>query len=234
MKILELHHLSHHFAGDHGGAPARTILDGVNLTLDPQEILALIGPSGVGKTTLLYLAAGLCRPSMGRVLFDGVDLNLLSASDLSRLRRDRIGLIFQNNLCISAIPAWENAALPLLLKGTRRDAARERTMSILDWLGLAEWADATTSALSGGQRRRLGIARALLGEPKLILADEPTADLDEVTGARIEANLFEWLRHHRQAALIVTHHPSLERAADRTLKLAEGKLNPVRLNEPAR
>lgn len=210
-----------------GGGPASNgaVLAGVELELAHGEILALVGRSGAGKTTLLYLAAGLCRPTAGQIFFDGADLATLSPRQLALLRRRRIGLVFQNNLSLSALPVWENAALPLLLEGAPQAEARRQAEALLDRFGLGRWTGASTAVLSGGQRRRLGMVRAMIGRPELILADEPTSDLDEATAAEAEALLFGWLRAEGRAALIVTHSPSIERSADRTLRLVDGRLS---------
>lgn len=209
------------------GNPSTTppVLDEIDLTLAPGDVTALVGRSGEGKTTLLYLAAGLLSPTDGRVLFDGRDLAGLSAADLSRLRRRDIGMAFQNNLCLSALSTWENAALPLLLEGRARRDARRDAHEMLERVGLLDFAPAPTATLSGGQRRRLGLARAMLGQPRLLLADEPTADLDEKTAQEVEQTLFEWLASGDHSALIVTHEPALERRATRVLRLANGHLS---------
>ena len=224
MSLLRFDSVRRAFPAAAPGQPPAAILDGVDLALAPGEILALVGRSGAGKTTLLYLAAGLARPSAGRVLFEGADLAALSPRELAHLRRRRIGLVFQNNLSLSAIPVWENAALPLLLEGAAPAEARRRAESLLERLGLGPWTQSDTAALSGGQRRRLGMARAMISRPDLVLADEPTSDLDEATAAEAESLLFTWLREEGRAALIVTHSQSIERAADRVLRLQSGRL----------
>lgn len=224
MNLLRFEQVSQIFPAGGAGQPARAVLQAVSFAMASDEVVALVGRSGAGKTTLLYLAAGLCQPSQGRILFEERELTAMSAGELSRLRRRRIGLVFQNNLSLSALPVWENAAFPLLLEGTAPAKARRRAEEMLERVGLASLAASSTMALSGGQRRRLGIARAMVGEPALILADEPTADLDEETGAQIEALLFGWLAEEKRAALIVTHALSIERAAARILRLKDGRL----------
>ena len=223
MSLLQLEEVSRRFARPGQGA-ARTVVDGVSLTLEPGEVVALVGRSGAGKTTLLYLAGGLARPDGGRVMIDGQDLATLDPAALSRLRRRQIGLVFQNNLALSALPVWENAALPLLLEGVAFGLARRQAEAALERVGLAACAREATAILSGGQRRRLGLARAMVGAPRLLLADEPTADLDEQTAADMERLLEAWLAERRCAAIIVTHTDSLRRLAGRTLRMEQGRL----------
>jgi putative ABC transport system ATP-binding protein len=227
MSLLEFHNVQRVFAAG-SGAPARAVLDGVDFALEAGRTMALVGPSGAGKTTLLYLAAGLCRATGGSVHFDGRDLARMPPAELTALRRSRIGMVFQNNLCLSALPAWENVALPLLLEGARMGEARRQALEWLDAVELAPFADAPTAALSGGQRRRLGLARALGMRLDLLLADEPTADLDEATALRIEDLLFGWLAERGCAALIVTHEAPIERRVDEVRRLSGGKLEPAR------
>ncbi len=224
MSLLVLDQISRHFPSNGAAQAGQCVLDAVSLTVNPGEIVALIGRSGAGKTTLLYIAAGLGRPSSGRVLFEDRDLTDYSSSELSKLRQGRIGLVFQNNLSLSALPVWENAALPLLLQGAKRKAARQRANDLLERVGLAQFGQSPTASLSGGQRRRLGLARAMAGDPRLLLADEPTADLDEETSKEIEQLLFAWLREANRGALIVTHEPQIEKLADRVVCLEHGRL----------
>jgi predicted ABC-type transport system involved in lysophospholipase L1 biosynthesis ATPase subunit len=135
-----------------------------------------------------------------------------------------MGLVFQNNLSLPALPVWENAALPLLLRGVPRAEARRAALALLERVGLAPYARAATTALSGGQRRRLGLARALITRPRLLLADEPTSDLDDTTAAEIESLMFDLLGETHGAALIVTHSDSIERRAHRVVRLDQGRL----------
>lgn len=221
MVLLEFQQVRREFEA--AGGPAHVVLDGIDLALERGKTLALTGRSGAGKTTLLYLAAGLLRPTSGNVLLDGRPLDGFAGGELARARR-RIGLVFQNNLSLSALPVWENAALPLLLDGQSAEAARRAAMEMLDRVGLADYAERSTTVLSGGQRRRLGLARCILGKPELLLADEPTADLDEETAADIERFMFDWLAADGRSAIIVTHFESIERAADRVMRLENGKL----------
>lgn len=221
MALLEFQQVKREFAAAIG--PAKVVLDGVDLVLERGSTIALTGRSGAGKTTLLFIAGGLLHPTAGKVLFDGQALGEIAGAELARVRR-RIGLVFQNNLSLSALPVWENAALPLLLDGRPTQSARAAAMEMLERVGLVDYAERSTTALSGGQRRRLGLARCVLAQPDLLLADEPTADLDEETAAEIEKFMFEWLAADGRSAIIVTHFESIERAAHRVVRLDKGKL----------
>lgn len=234
MSLLCFDHVRKAFASPRCRDGDLPVLESVNLDLAPGEVIALVGKSGAGKTTLLHLAAGLLRPSAGRIFFDGQSLQRRSQRDLGRLRRTRIGLVFQNNLSLTVLPVWENAALPLLLEGVPRRMARRRADQILERVGLGRFGEASTRHLSGGQRRRLRLARALISEPQLLLADEPTADLDEQTSDQIKRLLFDWLDETGRGALIVTHDLPIERFAHRLVCLDAGRLYPAEVTGTAR
>jgi predicted ABC-type transport system involved in lysophospholipase L1 biosynthesis ATPase subunit len=223
MNALECQQVGKDYAAAPGAAPRR-VLDGVDLALEAGHAAALVGPSGAGKTTLLCVAAGLTRPDRGRVTFEGTDLARLGEGARDRLRREKIALVFQNSLCLSALPAWENVALPMLLAGRPMSEARRAAGRLMEALELQALIDAPTQALSGGQRQRLGLARAMAMRPSLLLADEPTADLDAATAERVEARLFDWIASVGCAALIATHAPSIEQRAGRVLRLEDGRL----------
>lgn len=225
MILLSFENVSRRYRQPDGST--RDVLNGLDFQLAAGEVVALIGRSGAGKTTLLCLAAGLSRPTSGRVLLDGRDLARLATGELSRLRRESIGLVFQNNLCLSALPVWENVALAPLMTGCARREARAHAEAVLERVGLDGLGDAPTAMLSGGQRRRLGLARVLVERPRLLLADEPTADLDETTARQIESQIFEYLRESGAAALIVTHTDAIQRLSDRTVELHDGRLREI-------
>jgi putative ABC transport system ATP-binding protein len=197
-------------------------LAGVSLRLDAGEMLALQGPSGSGKSTLLLLAAAALQPDSGRVSYDGRDLASLSEEQTAQYRLAEIGLISQNTHLMARVSALENATTKLLLGGVALGEARERAMAWLDRVGLAERAGRTPEELSGGERQRVAIARALAGEPKLILADEPTANLDSERSAQIIALLGELAGESGKAVLLVTHDPEAAGTADRMLALRDG------------
>jgi ABC-type lipoprotein export system ATPase subunit len=197
-------------------------LDGVDLTLGPGEFLALVGPSGSGKSTLLHLAGGLDRPDAGRVLLDERDLSTLSAGDRAQLRRRQVGFVFQFFHLIPTLTVAENVELPLVLDGKRNTNGRVEEM--LERVGLSGRADHLPGELSGGEMQRTAIARALAAKPRLILADEPTGNLDSATGAEILDVLCDQVDAEGTALLMVTHDQGAASRAQRMLSLRDGHL----------
>lgn len=215
--VLEVSDLRH----DYG---QRTILDGVNLSICSGERVALMGPSGSGKSTLLNCIAGIERPLLGDVKIVGESLRQATDVTLDLLRRKSIGLVFQFFHLLPTLTARENVILPLLLDGIRRAEAMERCESVLEEVGVSGRAEALPGQLSGGEQQRVALARALVTRPALILADEPTGNLDRRTGERI-LDLIERLSQTYQTALLmVTHDPETTRICDRTLYLLDGRL----------
>jgi putative ABC transport system ATP-binding protein len=204
------------------GGRAVTILDGVSLDVDAREMVAVTGPSGSGKSTLLGLIAGLDRPTAGSIVLDGVEITRLDEDALARLRRDRIGLVFQSYHLISTLTALENVAMPLELAGRPRPLDRAR--ELLAAVGLADRADHYPAQLSGGEQQRVAIARALALRPRLVLADEPTGNLDSATGAQIIELLLALNREHESTLVLVTHDEALARHAERIVALRDGRV----------
>jgi putative ABC transport system ATP-binding protein len=199
-----------------------TALADVTLEVAAGEFLSVMGPSGSGKTTLLSLAGGLDAPTGGSVLFEGVDLARLSPSEVARLRRRRIGFVYQQFNLIEALTAAENVSLPLELDGVGREA-RSRARTALELVGMAELADRFPDELSGGEQQRVAIARAIVGERSLLLADEPTGALDSATGERV----LRLLREHCErggTAVLVTHEARYAAWADRVVFLRDGRV----------
>jgi ABC-type lipoprotein export system ATPase subunit len=196
-------------------------LDEVDLTLGPSEFLSLVGRSGSGKSTLLHLAGGLDQPDAGRVLLNGEDLASKSAGERAALRRRAVGFVFQFFHLIPTLTVAENVELPLLLDG-RSD--RQAVEEMLERVGLGHRAKHLPSELSGGEMQRTAIARSLVTRPGLILADEPTGNLDSVTGAAILDLLTSQVREAGAALLMVTHDESAAARADRTVHLRDGRL----------
>jgi putative ABC transport system ATP-binding protein len=199
-------------------------LDGISVTVSAGEMLALQGPSGSGKTTLLLLAAAALRPDSGSVRFKGAELGAMSELEAAQYRLSEVGLISQNPHLMARVSAVENAATKLLLGGVRLAEARRGALRWLERVGMGERAHRTPEELSGGERQRVAIARALASEPRLILADEPTANLDSRRSEEIVLLLGELAHEARAGVLLVTHDASAAAVADRTLALRDGRL----------
>jgi putative ABC transport system ATP-binding protein len=203
---------------------ARTILDGLSLTIEPGATIAIVGESGAGKSTLLNLIAGLERPDTGRIEVAGTDLATLDDDGRARVRRQTIGFVFQAFHIIPHLTALENALLPLVLQGIDSQERAERARQMLEAVGLGERAQAMPRELSGGELQRVAIARALVHRPTLVLADEPTGNLDPDTAQSVLALLTGNARAGRAATIIATHSDAAARSADRVLRLAHGRL----------
>ncbi|MFQ5828242.1 MAG: ABC transporter ATP-binding protein [Candidatus Methylomirabilia bacterium] len=202
------------------------VLRGVTLSLRAGEAVALVGASGVGKSTLLHLLGALDRPTSGQVLFDGKDLSACSESELARFRRTKVGFIFQFYNLLGEMTALENAMLPALLKRRPLEEARELAAQALSEVGLGDRQRHRPGELSGGEQQRVAIARALVGQPRIILADEPTGNLDPKT-SEIIFDLFLRLQAERGLTLMVaTHDPELARKVDRAYRLVDGRAMP--------
>lgn len=201
------------------------VLHGIDLTLRRGEFSALIGPSGSGKSTLLNLIGLLDRPSAGQLFIDGEETSTLAESAITRLRGQRIGFVFQHHCLIPAFTALENVMMPLLVDAGRPNAAmRARAAELLAEVGLADRQDYLTSRLSGGQQQRVAIARSLAMNPSLVLADEPTGNLDTHTADEIFALLREVNVREQTTFLIVTHDPRLAARCDRIVELVDGRI----------
>ncbi len=201
------------------------ILHGIDLTLRRGEFAALIGPSGSGKSTLLNLIGLLDRPTCGQLHIDGEDSGQLDDTGLTRLRGQRIGFVFQHHHLIPAFTAEENVAMPLLVARGRPDAEMfERAGQLLDQVGLADRKQYLANRLSGGQQQRVAIARALVTNPSLVLADEPTGNLDTHSADDVFALLREFNRRQHTTFLIVTHDPRLAARCDRIIELVDGRI----------
>lgn len=205
-----------------GGGGEVNILRGVAARVAPGETVSVVGPSGAGKTTLLMIVGGLERPSGGRVRVAGVDLGGLDEDGLARFRREHVGIVFQSFHLVPTMTAWENVALPLEFAG--RADARERAAEALEAVGLADRRLHYPAQLSGGEQQRAALARATVARPKLLLADEPTGNLDRQTGNRVVDLLFGLQAEHGTTLLLVTHDEALAARCRRTLHMADGRL----------
>jgi putative ABC transport system ATP-binding protein len=210
--MLEIENLTRSFNG-------RPVLRGISLRLKPGEYVAIIGESGVGKSTLLNLIAGLDRPDDGRLALAGTDYADLNEDALTRLRRDRLGFVFQAFHILPHLSLLQNVALPLWLKGRHGAAADGPAQQLLDAVGLGDRAGSWPRELSGGEMQRVAIARALVHGPRLVLADEPTGNLDPANGAKVLALLGERIRGAGAIGILVTHSLEAAAGADRVLRL---------------
>ncbi|MGI6368590.1 MAG: ABC transporter ATP-binding protein [Anaerolineae bacterium] len=197
-------------------------LRGVNVAIQPREFLGLMGRSGSGKTTLMNIIGGLDHPTSGEVFLYGQDVTGLTDQQLTELRRHRIGFIFQTFALMPTMSAFENVELPLRMVGTRARVRRQRVMEVLELVGLTRWARHRPQELSGGQQQRVAIARALVTRPGLILADEPTGELDSVTGRSI-MELFKSIVESEECSILMTSHdPAMREYTDYTYEMADG------------
>jgi ABC-type lipoprotein export system ATPase subunit len=208
------------------GSRTLDVLRGIDLTVQRAEFLALRGASGAGKSTLLHLLGGLDLPNQGEILFDGVNLLKLSSRALAALRNRRVGFIFQAYHLLPELSALENVVLPARMTRMAADAAELRARDLLQRVGLGQRLEHRPYELSGGEQQRVAIARALVNEPDLILADEPTGNLDSRTGGEI-IQLLQTLRAERRATLLIaTHDAKIAACAPRVIELADGQLLP--------
>jgi len=204
-----------------------TIFDGLNLSIERGERVAIVGESGSGKSTLLHLLGGLDRATSGRILFEDIDIAQYSAAQLADYRNRRVGFVWQIHHLLPEFTAAENIAMPLLIRGVVRAEARQTALAQLDRVGLAERAHHRSGELSGGEQQRVVLARALAGDPALLLADEPTGNLDTRTGERI-FDLLDDLHFSRTLTMVlVTHNRQFASRCDRVLLLQNGILLPA-------
>jgi putative ABC transport system ATP-binding protein len=217
--MIELHNLCMSYSLEQSRLD---VLEGVDLGVARGETLAIVGPSGSGKTTLLVLLAGLEQPVSGDISIDGVTLGSLDADAMADLRRDRLGIIFQSFHLVQSLTALGNVALPLEIAGAEN--ALERAREMLRKVGLAERQDHYPMQLSGGEQQRVAIARALVHRPGLVLADEPTGNLDFATGAKIIELLFELNEEAGSTLVLVTHDDEIARRCQRVVRLHQGRL----------
>jgi putative ABC transport system ATP-binding protein len=224
MPMIETHDLTRHF--DDGAIRA---LDGVTMTVEAGEFVAIIGPSGSGKSTLLNLLGALDTPTSGRITIDGVDLS--EERDLAGFRGRTVGFVFQLHNLIPTLSALENVQIPLVGSGLSRKERRERAAGLLRRVGLGERLRSLPTRLSGGERQRVAIARALVNRPKILIADEPTGAVDSENSKRIMELLREISRETGMTLLVVTHDPTVAAEADRIVNMLDGVI--VQMEEAA-
>jgi len=221
MMILALNNIVKTYGK---GAAALKVLDGVSLTLSKGEIAALVGPSGSGKSTLLYIAGLLDSCDSGEIELNGFNVNRLSDGAKARLRRELLGFVYQSHNLFADFSALENVALAPMIAGVGKRAAEEKAFAILTKIGLAKRTGHRLAELSGGEAQRVAIARALVQSPRLLLADEPTGNLDPKNGEAVFSELLSLAKEGKMAALIATHNPALAARCSKRLALVSGKL----------
>ena len=222
--LMECRHLSRSYQD---GDRQLQVLQDINLSVAAGEMLAIVGSSGSGKSTLLHCMGGLDKPSAGSVLFGGQAIQDWSANKLADWRNQQLGFIYQFHHLLPEFTALENVAMPLLIGGIKAAQAEQRAMALLQRVGLAQRAQHRPAELSGGERQRVAIARALANEPSLVLADEPTGNLDDATAVQVFELLKELNQELDTAFVIVTHDQSLAAQLPRTLSLHHGQLEQV-------
>ncbi len=201
-----------------------TVLHNVSLTIPEGEIMAIVGPSGAGKTTLLQIAGSLDRPDSGRVMFDGIDIFSLKDKKLSEFRNSHIGFVFQFHRLLPEFSALENVAMPALIAGRSRKEAFEEARQLLGELNLSHRLTHKPAELSGGEKQRTAIARALINKPRIVLADEPTGSLDSHNREEIQEIISGLCRDRKQTFVVVTHDRDMASIAHRIVEMADGKI----------
>lgn len=206
------------------GGQAVRALDSIDLTLHGGEFVSIVGPSGAGKSTVLHMLGALDRPDSGSIRFQGNEISDLNDMRQSEFRRHSVGFVFQFFNLLPTMTAWENVAVPKLLDGARMSKVKSHALDLLALVGLAERAEHRPSELSGGQMQRVAVARALMMDPPLILADEPTGNLDTKTGAAIMALLTDIAHQDGRSVVMVTHNLDAAQSTDRVITLTDGRI----------
>lgn len=224
MSLVEIQNLSKTYRE---GEADRTVLSQVNLTFQPGEFVVLLGHSGSGKSTLLNLISGIDQPSSGSIAIDGFPITEQDERSRTLFRRDQIGFVFQFFNLIPTLTVLENVTLPQELAGKSRSEAETKAKQRLEQVGLLDRLTTSPDKLSGGQQQRVAIARALAHDPQLVLADEPTGNLDEETGEKVLKLLLSLTQDAQKTLVMATHNPDIARYADRVFRVQEGHLIPV-------
>lgn len=206
------------------------VLRGISLTVNPGEVMAIVGPSGAGKTTLLQIIGTLDAPDSGRVVYDGQEVSKLPDKQLSAFRNRNVGFVFQFHQLLPEFSLVENVMLPAMIAGEKRGEAHRKAMKLIDYLGLGNRADHRPNQLSGGERQRTAVARALINDPKVVLADEPTGSLDSRNRQELHRLFFDLRRDMGHTFVIVTHDEGLAADADRMVKMRDGRLEEIAVN----
>lgn len=200
------------------------VLKGIDLSIGDGEVVSIVGPSGAGKTTLLQIMGTLDTPDAGSVIIDGVDVTTLKDKELAKYRNKHLGFVFQFHQLLPEFTALENVMIPAMIAGKSNKQMRERAKELLEFLGLAERADHKPSELSGGEKQRVAVARALMNNPQIIFADEPSGSLDSKNKAELHQLFFDLRDKYGQTFVIVTHDEGLSQITDRTIHLKDGNI----------
>lgn len=200
------------------------VLKGIDLTIDKGEVVSIVGPSGAGKTTLLQIMGTLDKPDMGRILLNGTEINRLKERELAAFRNREIGFVFQFHQLLPEFTALENVTIPALIQGVSSGEARRRAEEMLEFMGLSERASHKPAELSGGEKQRVAVARALINHPSVVLADEPSGSLDTHNKEELHRLFFELRDKLGQTFVIVTHDEGLASQTDRTIHMLDGRI----------
>ena len=200
------------------------VLKGIDMHIDKGEVVSIVGPSGAGKTTLLQIIGTLDKPDSGEIIIDGTDVGKLSSKKLSEFRNRRIGFVFQFHQLLPEFTALENVMIPAFIAGTPKTVAKQRAMELLDFMGLSDRAGHKPNELSGGEKQRVAVARALVNRPAVILADEPSGSLDSKNKEELHRLFFDLRDKTGQTFVIVTHDENLAHITDRTIAMNDGML----------
>lgn len=200
------------------------VLKGIDLTIDKGEVVSIVGPSGAGKTTLLQIMGTLDKPDMGRILLNGTEINRLKERELAAFRNREIGFVFQFHQLLPEFTALENVTIPALIQGVSSGEARRRAVEMLEFMGLSERASHKPAELSGGEKQRVAVARALINHPSVVLADEPSGSLDTHNKEELHRLFFELRDKLGQTFVIVTHDEGLASQTDRTIHMLDGRI----------
>lgn len=223
--VLELRNIVREYKSEAG---VLKVLEGADLVLNPGELVGLVGPSGSGKSTLLHTAGLLEKPEGGQVFLEGEDCMSLNDAGRTRLRREKLGFVYQFHHLLPEFNARDNVAMPLMVGGMSRRKARDKADVLLADMGLSERLKHQPGQMSGGEQQRVAIARALVNDPRLVIADEPTGNLDPATTERVFESLIRMARSEGAAVLVATHNMALTQHMDRVLTLQDGKLTDFR------
>jgi lipoprotein-releasing system ATP-binding protein len=225
--IISMDSITKAFPSGEGRGGRLVVLRGCSLDIRSGEIVAIVGASGAGKSTLLHILGTLDRPTSGRVLYEGIDVFALGDEERARFRNQKIGFVFQFHHLLAEFTALENVAMPALIHGRRLQEVKEESLALLREVGLEERAEYRPPKLSGGEQQRVAVARALMNSPSVILADEPSGNLDSENAHMLHRLIWTLSRKRGQTFVVVTHNEALARQADRVVRISDGRLHGI-------